>query len=127
MYSVQSNHIRTYQDLKYWQTAFQTISLIIKLVQKQPWSKSLDSIVNQLIRSSGSIGANIAEGYGRYTGKEYQHFLQIALGSATETEHWLLVMTEFAPKYKDQFGIIIDLNQQTIRMLYSTLRTLHNK
>ena len=83
--------------------------------------------MNQLVRSSGSIGANIAEGYGRYTGKEYQHFLQIALGSATETEHWLLVMIEFQPSQKEEVGKIIELNQQTIKMLYATLKTLHNK
>ncbi len=124
---MESNQVKTYQDLKFWQTAFQTISLVIRFSQKLPWSKSLDSIINQLVRSSGSIGANIAEGYGRYTGKEYQHFLQIALGSATETEHWLLVMIEFIPDKKDELNKIIDLNKQTIRMLFSTLKTLHNK
>lgn len=42
----------------------------------------------QLIRSSGSISANMEEGFGRGFGKDYARFLRIALGSARETRGW---------------------------------------
>ena len=42
----------------------------------------------QLIRSSGSISANMEEGYGRGYGKDYARFLRIALGSARESHGW---------------------------------------
>ena len=45
-------------------------------------------IAKQLIRSCGSISANIEEGYGRGFGKEYPHFLRISRGSARETRGW---------------------------------------
>lgn len=45
-------------------------------------------ICRQLIRSTGSISANIEEGYGRGSNKEYPHFLKISRGSATETKGW---------------------------------------
>ena len=45
-------------------------------------------IARQLIRSCGSITANIEEGYGRGFGKEYPHFLRIARGSARESKGW---------------------------------------
>lgn len=45
-------------------------------------------IVKQLIRSVGSISANIEEGYGRGFGKEYPQFLRIARGSARESKGW---------------------------------------
>jgi len=46
------------------------------------------AIVEQVIRSTGSIAANIEEGYGRGFGKQYAQFLRIALGSARETKGW---------------------------------------
>ena len=46
------------------------------------------AIAGQLVRSSGSISANIEEGYGRGYGRDYARFLGIALGSARETRGW---------------------------------------
>jgi four helix bundle protein len=46
-------------------------------------------IVRQLIRSTGSISANIDEGYGRGIERgEYIQYLRYALGSARETRSW---------------------------------------
>ena len=48
------------------------------------------AIAEQLIRSSGSVPANIEEGYGRGFGLDYARFLAIAQGSARETQGWYL-------------------------------------
>ncbi|MCK5561186.1 MAG: four helix bundle protein, partial [Thermoplasmata archaeon] len=45
-------------------------------------------IAKQLVRSAGSIPANIEEGYGRGLGKEFAYFLRISRGSARETKGW---------------------------------------
>ena len=42
----------------------------------------------QIIRSAGSISANIEEGFGRGFGRDYARFLKIAVGSARETQGW---------------------------------------
>jgi four helix bundle protein len=47
-------------------------------------------IAGQLFRAVGSIGANIAEGYGRYGRRDRAHFYEYALGSARESRHWYL-------------------------------------
>jgi four helix bundle protein len=46
------------------------------------------AVAQQLIRSAGSIGANIEEGYGRGYGKEYSYFLRVSMGSARESRGW---------------------------------------
>jgi four helix bundle protein len=45
-------------------------------------------VAKQLIRSAGSISANIEEGYGRGYGKDRLRFLRIALGSARKSKGW---------------------------------------
>jgi four helix bundle protein len=44
----------------------------------------------QLVRAAYSVGANIAEGSGRWHGRDRRQFLYVARGSLHETEHWIL-------------------------------------
>jgi four helix bundle protein len=48
-----------------------------------------DTVGKQVIRSAGSIGANIAEGCGRGRYLDNQRFVRMARGSLNETQHWL--------------------------------------
>jgi four helix bundle protein len=43
---------------------------------------------DQLYRAVGSIGANLAEGYSRRSGKDRARFYEYALGSARESRDW---------------------------------------
>ena len=43
----------------------------------------------QLVRSADSVGANLAEAYGRGTQPDRKRFIVIARGSELELEHWL--------------------------------------
>lgn len=43
---------------------------------------------DQLYRATGSVGANLAEGYSRGTGKDRARFYEYALGSARESRDW---------------------------------------
>lgn len=46
------------------------------------------TVARQLIRSIGSISANIEEGFGRGFGKSYANHMRIALGEARESRGW---------------------------------------
>ena len=67
---------------------------ICKLAQ----DKRTVSISDQLYRSVGSIGANIAEGYSRKSGKDQARFYEYALGSACEARVWYYNARYILPK-----------------------------
>jgi four helix bundle protein len=47
----------------------------------------------QIVRAADSVGANVAEAYGRRTDADRRRLLFIARGSACELEHWLMRAT----------------------------------
>lgn len=54
------------------------------------WDKKVQNTIGyQIIRSSDSIAANIAEGYGRYTPPDRVKFYIYSRGSLEETKSWL--------------------------------------
>jgi four helix bundle protein len=58
-------------------------------------------LTNQMRRSAVSIPANIAEGAGRNSEKEFKHFLAIANGSVNELETFLVICCELDFLKKD--------------------------
>ena len=57
-------------------------------VTKLMRDKRTQDLANQLYRALGSIGANLAEGYSRGTGKDRARFYEYVLGSARECRTW---------------------------------------
>ena len=57
---------------------------VTKLLQ----DKRTLALADQLYRTVGSVGANIAEGYGRGSNRDQVRFYEYALGSARECRHW---------------------------------------
>jgi len=48
-----------------------------------------DTVGKQLTRATDSIGANLAEGFGRYHYKENKNFCYFSRGSLMETKNWI--------------------------------------
>jgi four helix bundle protein len=85
-----------YKELESYIKARELRIEISEIVKQFPSSEKF-LLTNQIIRSSRSITANIAEAYGRYTYTYTRNFFIIARGSATETmEH---LTTAFDEKY----------------------------
>lgn len=57
-------------------------------IGKLQGDRRLIGLSDQLYRAAGSIGANLAEGYSRGTGKDRARFYEYALGSARESRDW---------------------------------------
>ena len=82
--------IRSFEDLIVWQKAHRFFIDVVQDVEGFSSRTAGRVIANQVLRSASSISANIAEGFGRRTGREYTHYLIVARGSTTETLNWYL-------------------------------------
>jgi four helix bundle protein len=77
--------------LDIYRLALKLSSDIWSIYEKLP--KQLQfNIGDQALRSVDSIGANIAEGYGRYHYKDSIKFYYNARGSLWESKHWLFLL-----------------------------------
>ncbi len=86
-------------DLSAWQKA-RELRLSIARVAKSFPSYERYRLSDQIIRSSRSIPANIAEGFGRYHFKENAQYCRQARGSLIETQEHLVCA--FDEGYIDQ-------------------------
>jgi four helix bundle protein len=107
-----------------WQKSHKVAVEIAKLIRILPMDRVSDILGSQIIRSATSVPANIAEGFGRFKGKEYGRFLQIALGSANETDYWLTYLSEIYPSFKDAINVIMSFNLESCKLLSISLRKL---
>jgi four helix bundle protein len=78
----------TFEDLKVLKSAEGIADSIWKqVVQWDEFAK--DVVGKQMARSADSVGANIAESFGRYNFGEKLQFLYYSRGSLFETKYWL--------------------------------------
>lgn len=77
-----------FENLKVYQLSEDLADLIWDISLKFD-NFARDTVGKQIVKSADSIGANIAEGTGRYGFQDNIRFGYIARGSLNETKHWL--------------------------------------
>jgi four helix bundle protein len=78
-----------YEDLDVWSKAVDFAVRVVGLVDSIDTSRKHFRLFEQIEASSSSISANIAEGKGRFSKKEFVHYCYIARGSLYETMTFL--------------------------------------
>ena len=112
------NKIVDYKDLKVWQKALEVVCDVIELVDILPSCTASTIIGGQILGSSTSVCANIAEGHSSGTAKEYNRILRNAYRESKETDNWLQVI-ETSKKFAKS-GIITraqDIESKNIEVM----------
>lgn len=116
--------MQDFRDLLVWQRAHLLVLDMYALSRQLPDTERY-GLTSQLQRAAVSIPANIAEGRGRHTDKEFAHFLQIALGSAFEVEYYIQLALDLnyidAPRHQTLTETVNEVKKLLIRFL-GTLR-----
>lgn len=74
-----------YQNLEVWKRAIRLAGVVYEMTSLLPTSERF-GLISQANRAAVSVSANIAEGTGRASQKDFVRFLRIAIGSCNEVE-----------------------------------------
>ena len=89
-----SSTVSHFTQLLVWQKAHQLFLVLAQDLEQLPHRRIVGIIADQLLRSVGSMSANIAEGFNAPTTKEYLYYLNKAKRSGQESENWLLKLRD---------------------------------
>lgn len=112
-----------FENLRVYQLSETLADQIWDVVMKWDYFAK-DTVGKQLVRSTDSIGANIAEGSGRGSDTDYKRFIKIARGSLYETRHWLRRAYKRNLLIKEQIDSLTVLLDELTPTLNAYLRSI---
>ena len=115
--------IQSYQDLDVWQRGMNLAEAVWKLTRTFP-KEELFGMTSQSRRAAASIPANLAEGWGRRSPKEFQRFIHIAQGSLRELETHLLLSQRVGLASNEQVKPLLEQASILGRQLIALERSL---
>lgn len=118
--------IRSYKDLVVWQRSIDLIDDIYRLTRSFPKSETY-GLSSQVQRAAVSVAANIAEGSGRDSTKEFIHHLAYSLGSLAEVETYLTVSLRLEYAVKTTVSRLESTCDEIGKMLRSLQKSLRRR
>ncbi len=91
-----------YRDLENRTTEF--AKKVIRLCKELPKDTINNRLIDQVIRSSGSVGANYREANEALGKKDFAYRLRIARKECKETTHWLELIHEANQNFEKHMG-----------------------
>lgn len=84
---------RKHQDLLAWQVAIELVKSVYSITSSFP-REEIYGLTSQMRRAAVSVPANIAEGAGRNSKKEFIQYLTVARGSLSELDTLVVIAAE---------------------------------
>ena len=100
---------------------------IVDLYKKLSTSNKNYVLLNQILRSGTSIGANVKEGLRGQSKKDFLAKMYIALKEADETEYWILLLIETGFIENDLGNEILNKCREISKILNSIIKTTKKK
>jgi four helix bundle protein len=118
--------VHNFKELLVWQKAMDLAVFAYKLTASFPKEEKY-GLISQIQRCAVSVPSNIAEGSGRVSTKEFQHFISISLGSSFELETQAILAFKFSYISEEQLAEFNLLATPVQKMAYGLYNSLENK
>jgi four helix bundle protein len=99
---------------------------VIRICKRLPRNPINDRLIDQLVGSSGSVGANYREANDALGKKDFVQRLKIARREAKEALHWLDLVLEANPNINAEIVILIKESGELKNILSSIIAKVEN-
>jgi four helix bundle protein len=117
--------IQSFRDLVVWQKGMVLVPEIYRLSKKFP-KDELFGLTSQIRRAAVSIPSNVAEGRGKSSKGEFQHFLH-PMGSLAEVETQMIIAQNLGYLKAAETEPIMEIIAEVGRLLNGLLTSLKKK
>lgn len=113
-----------FEDLLVWQKSIDFAEAVIREIDNFDAPRKHFRIIEQIEAATISISSNIAEGKGRYSKKEFIHYLYIARGSLFETVSLLILIRRLKWIEVTALNELKLLGEEVAKMLNSLIKSI---
>lgn len=100
---------------------------VVRMCKELPTNTVNDKLVDQVIRSAGSVGANYREANDALGTKDFLMRLKISRKEVKETHFWLELIIEANPDLKKRIGSLFQESLELKKILSAIITKLQNK
>ncbi|GHA67622.1 four helix bundle protein [Pontibacter akesuensis] len=118
--------MHNFKELIIWKEAMELAKAVYEASSSFPANEKY-GLTSQINRSAVSVPSNIAEGAGRGSDKEFNQFLNIALGSAFELETQLLLAQAFGFIHEVKLNELLGQLRKIQRMIDGFKKKLNKR
>ena len=117
--------VEKFEDLKCWQAARQLVKEVYIVSEEGRLAKDFDT-KSQFKRAALSTMNNIAEGFGRFSRRDFIRFLDFSQSSALEIQSMLYVLEDLSYLPLEKVQVIRSKSEETKNLTLALIRYLRN-
>lgn len=117
--------IKRFEDLETWKNARIFVKTIYTVTTEEAINRDY-SYRDQIRRAAISIMNNIAEGFGRYSNKEFRRFLDIAVASGLEVKSMIYLGEDLSYMTKEIKNDLVEQNEKLHYQLLAFIKYLRS-
>ncbi len=119
---LEKGKVQSFTGLVAWQEGHRLVLQVYAITDAFP-AKEQFILTSQICRAAISVTSNIAEGFGRSTAKDKEHFFTMANGSLYEVKNQLIIARDSGYIAKEQFDAVVEQANVTHKLLHGLLRS----
>lgn len=120
-------HFKKVEDIECWVEAIELVILVYKVIENNPDLKRDYSMSDQLKRACVSVPSNIAEGFERFSNKEFIRFLYISKGSCAELRTQIYICYKVGYISKQDYILVYKKCLKVSSMIANLIKYLNRK